>query len=267
MNPVIKIENLSKRFGGIVVADGIDLEIHAGEILGLIGPNGAGKSSLFNLISGVFPCDSGQISLMGKSLEGQSIVSRAQNGISRTWQHMRLFASMSVLNNLVVASRFYEAENLGTLFFQSKKLKSLQFEKVDRAMNILEDMGLGALSNSPISDLTFGQQKLIGLARALMNNGPCLLLDEPMAGVEGQSYETIKNIVRREAQLGRAICVVEHNISFVKDLCNSAVFMFAGKLLERGSVEELLSSETLESLYFGGQKSSAYVSNEGVSAC
>jgi len=134
-------------------------------------------------------------------------------------------------------------------------------------MNILEDMGLGALSNSPISDLTFGQQKLIGLARALMNNGPCLLLDEPMAGVEGQSYETIKNIVRREAQLGRAICVVEHNISFVKDLCNSAVFMFAGKLLERGSVEELLSSETLESLYFGGQKSSAYVSNEGVSAC
>ena len=115
-------------------------------------------------------------------------------------------------------------------------------------------MGLASLSNSPISDLTFGQQKLIGLARALMNNGPCLLLDEPMAGVEGQSYETIKDIVRQEAKRGRAICVVEHNISFVKDLCNSAVFMFSGKLLERGSVDDLLASKALEALYFGGQK-------------
>ena len=252
MIPILKIEKVCKRFGGIVVADAIDLEIHAGEILGLIGPNGAGKSSLFNLISGIYPIDSGEITLMGQSLHGLSMVKRAQSGISRTWQHMRLFPSMTVLNNLVVASRYYEAENLRALFFQSGKVKSLQAEKENDA--ILVRMGLASLSNSPIADLTFGQQKLIGLARALMNDGPCLLLDEPMAGVEGQSYETIKDIVRQEANRGRAICVVEHNISFVKDLCNSAVFMFNGKLLERGSVDDLLASKTLEALYFGGQK-------------
>lgn len=254
MMPILKIERLCKRFGGIVVADHIDLEIHAGEILGLIGPNGAGKSSLFNLISGIYPIDSGAITLMGHSLQGLSMVKRAQSGISRTWQHMRLFPSMTVLNNLVVASRYYEAENLRALFFQSGKVKSLQAEKEKDALNILARMGLASLSNSPIADLTFGQQKLIGLARALMNDGPCLLLDEPMAGVEGQSYETIKDIVRQEAKRGRAICVVEHNISFVKDLCNSAVFMFSGKLLERGSVDDLLASKALEALYFGGQK-------------
>jgi|APCry1669189534_1035231.scaffolds.fasta_scaffold03509_3 ABC-type branched-subunit amino acid transport system ATPase component len=249
--PVLKIDQLCKRFGGIVVADAIDLEIHAGEILGLIGPNGAGKSTLFNLISGVYPTDSGEVSLMGESLSGLSIESRAQRGISRTWQHMRLFPSLSVLENLVVASRFYEAESLVSLFFNSSKVKVRQEEKIERALKILERMKLGHLSGSAIGDLTFGQQKLMGLARALMNEGQLLLLDEPMAGVEGQSYDMMKELVRQEAMMGRAICVVEHNISFVNDLCSSAVFMFAGKILERGRVQDLLASKTLEALYFG----------------
>ncbi len=257
MTPTLKITQLCKRFGGIVVADAIDLEIHSGDILGLIGPNGAGKSTLFNLISGVYPSDSGEVCLMGQRLNGQSITSRAQSGISRTWQHMRLFQSLSVLDNLVVASRFYEAESLVTLFFQSAKIKKLQEEKTERALQILQRMELKHLCDWAIGDLTFGQQKLMGLARALMNEGQLLLLDEPMAGVEGQSYDMMKEVVRQEARGGRAICVVEHNISFVKDLCSSAVFMFAGKILERGLVEDLLASKTLEALYFGAQTDGA----------
>jgi ABC-type branched-subunit amino acid transport system ATPase component len=262
MTPILKIEKLSKRFGGIVVADEIDLEINAGEILGLIGPNGAGKTSLFNLISGVHPIDSGRLSLKGEDLIGQSMVKRAQNGISRTWQHMRLFNSLSVLDNLIVASRVYEAESLTALFIQSSKIKNIQEEKIERALSILKRMGLQNLCDSPISDLSFGQQKLMGLARALMNDGSLLLLDEPMAGVEGQSYEMMKEIVRQEASAGHAVCVIEHNISFVQDLCNTAVFMFTGKILERGNVSDLLASETLEALYFGSQSSSQLSSEE-----
>jgi ABC-type branched-subunit amino acid transport system ATPase component len=106
-------------------------------------------------------------------------------------------------------------------------------------------MNLAALANRPVTDLPFGQQKLIGLARAPMNDGDCLLLDEPMAGVEGEAYETMKTVVRQEAAGGRAVCVVEHNVSFVKDLCTTAVFMANGRIIERGSVADLLASSTL----------------------
>ena len=252
MQAVIQIKNLNKQFGGIVVADQIGLEVHAGEILGLIGPNGAGKTSLFNLISGLYEIDSGDIFLNGVSLAGMSTVQRARQGIARTWQHMRLFPSMSVLENLCVATRNFGAENLLNLMIRPLSLKQAQASTQQKAMVTLERMQLHGLAHSSIGDLTFGQQKLVGLARALMNDGNCLLLDEPMAGVEGAAYETIKDIVREEALTGRAICVVEHNISFVKDLCSTAIFMANGKILERGTVDDLLASKTLETLYFGG---------------
>jgi ABC-type branched-subunit amino acid transport system ATPase component len=252
MQAVIQIKDLNKQFGGIVVADQIGLEVHAGEILGLIGPNGAGKTSLFNLISGLYMVDSGEILLDGKSLAGMSTVQRARQGIARTWQHMRLFPSMSVLENLCVATRNFGAENLLNLVLQPSSVKKEQEVNQQKALDTLKRMQLYGVAHSSIGDLTFGQQKLVGLARALMNDGKCLLLDEPMAGVEGAAYETIKDIVREEALSGRAICVVEHNISFVKDLCSTAIFMANGKILERGTVDDLLASKTLETLYFGG---------------
>lgn len=110
---------------------------------------------------------------------------------------------------------------------------------------------MAGMAGQNVNDITFGQQKLVGLARALMSEGPLLLLDEPMAGVEGAAYETMREIVRAEAALGRAVCVVEHNVSFIRDLCGSAVFMAQGRILERGNVASLLESKTLAGLYFG----------------
>jgi ABC-type branched-subunit amino acid transport system ATPase component len=121
----------------------------------------------------------------------------------------------------------------------------------ERAMSILARMGLTQTAASMVTDLPFGQQKLIGLARTLMNDGPLLLLDEPMAGVEGAAYETMRTIVREEAAAGRAVCVVEHNVSFIRDLCSRAVFMANGRILQDGSVEELIASKALTELYFG----------------
>ena len=112
-------------------------------------------------------------------------------------------------------------------------------------------MGLEQTASSLVVDLPFGQQKLIGLARTLMNDGDLLLLDEPMAGVEGAAYETMQRVVRQEAEAGRAVCVVEHNVSFIRDLCSRAVFMAQGKILQDGTVEELISSSVLTELYFG----------------
>ena len=251
MTPVVSLEGVYKQFGGIVVADDITLDIRRGEILGLIGPNGAGKTSLFNLISGVYPTDAGSIHINGKSLDGLSLHQRARHGVTRTWQNIRLFGSLSVIDNLLVAPRAYPGESLAWLALHPRRALANDKELRQRALAVLARVKLDALAEQSVGDIPFGQQKLIGLSRALMNDGDCLLLDEPMAGVEGQAYETMKNIVREEAAAGRAVCVVEHNVSFIKDLCNSAMFMNNGKILERGNIEQLLSSKTLAELYFG----------------
>jgi branched-chain amino acid transport system ATP-binding protein len=247
---ILRLESVCKRFGGIVVADNISLSLHAGDVLGLIGPNGAGKTTLFNLISGLFQPDAGRIYLEGRLLTGP-LHRRARAGVARTWQHMRLFRSMSVLENMLVAPRDYPGESMLRSMAGTSAVRRAETAARTRAMRILERIGLAHTANSIVVDLPFGQQKLIGLARALMNDGRCLLLDEPMAGVEGSNYETMQRVVRDEAAAGRAICVVEHNVSFIKDLCTEAVFMSYGRILQRGSVQDLTRSRALTELYFG----------------
>ncbi|WP_144631618.1 ABC transporter ATP-binding protein [Bordetella genomosp. 13] len=250
-SPILSLRGLCKRFGGVVVADRIDLDIGPGEILGLIGPNGAGKTSLFNLVSGVVAADAGTIALSGTPLAGQPLHRRARAGVARTWQHMRLFGSLSVMENLMVAPTEYPGESIWRLVTAGPAVRRAEQRSRERARQVLARMKLDKLADANVNDITFGQQKLVGLARALMSEGPCLLLDEPMAGVEGAAYETMRDIVREEAQAGRAVCVVEHNVSFIQDLCNSAVFMAQGRILERGDVATLLRSKTLAELYFG----------------
>jgi branched-chain amino acid transport system ATP-binding protein len=247
---ILRLDGISKRFGGIVVADNISLTLQAGDVLGLIGPNGAGKTTLFNLISGLFRPDAGRIFLQGELLTGP-LYRRARAGVARTWQHMRLFRTMTVLENMLVAPRDYPGESMLRSMAGAGSVRRAEKAARERAMHLLERMALAHIADTIVVDLPFGQQKLIGLARALMNDGRCLLLDEPMAGVEGSNYETMQRIVRDEAAAGRAVCVVEHNVSFIKDLCTEAVFMSYGRILQRGSVDDLTRSRELTELYFG----------------
>lgn len=249
--PILQVRGLDKRFGGIVVADGIDLDMPAGRILGLIGPNGAGKTSLFNLVSGVVSPDAGSISLDGTTLNSLALHERVRLGLSRTWQHVRLFPSLSVIDNLVIGARDYPGEKIMSVLLRPASVRAASDAAAQKGRAILERMRLGDVADKAIGDLPYGQQKLVGVARALMNDARCLLLDEPMAGVEGQAYETMQRVVREVAAQGVAVCVVEHNVAFVRDLCDDAVFMFQGKILARGTVQDLTADPQLTELYFG----------------
>jgi branched-chain amino acid transport system ATP-binding protein len=251
MREMLEIKGLSKSFGGIVVAQDIDLVMRAGRILGLIGPNGAGKTSLFNLVSGVYAPNAGVIALDGQPLDGLALHERARLGLARTWQHVRLFPSLSVLDNLIIGARDYPAESMVTLLLSPGKVRQAREAARSKGLDVLTRIGLRGAADKSIGDLPYGQQKLVGVARALMNEGRCLLLDEPMAGVEGQAYEAMQKIVREVAASGVAVCVVEHNVAFIRDLCDEAVFMFQGRILARGSVADLIANPELTELYFG----------------
>jgi len=238
VSEVLRTQALCKRFGGVVVANRIDLTLNGGQIVGLIGPNGAGKTSLFNLISGAISADSGSVMLNGAAIGNLPMHSRARLGISRSWQHNRLFPSLTVLDNLLLAER------------RRGELRDVAATR-ERAMAQLEKVRMTHAAHRLPAELSYGKQKLISLARVLMNDGNCLLLDEPMAGVEGPAYDSIRAVVRNEAAAGRAVCVVEHNISFIKDLCDLAVFMFAGRIIQTGPIDEMMRSPELTELYFG----------------
>jgi branched-chain amino acid transport system ATP-binding protein len=249
MASILEISGLNKRFGGIVVAENVAMSLSSGQILGLIGPNGAGKTSLFNLIAGVVRADAGEIRLNGTRIDRMAVHDRAQTGLSRTWQHIRLFPSLTILENLLVAPRFSPDETpFAGLFPGTAKARR---EIHARAIAQLDKVKMLDAADRYPPELSYGKQKLISIARALMNDGNCLLLDEPMAGVEGPAYDAIKALVRREAETGRGVCVVEHNISFIRDLCDSAVFMFNGRIMARGTVEDLVRNPDLTELYFG----------------
>lgn len=248
---MLEIKGLSKSFGGIVVADNINLLMRPGRILGLIGPNGAGKTSLFNLVSGLYVPSSGTITLDGKPLDGLALHERARRGLARTWQHVRLFPSLSVIDNLIIGARHYPAELLVTQIFRPSGIRHAAQAARAKARDILARIGLADAADKSIADLPYGQQKLVGVGRALMNDARCLLLDEPMAGVEGQAYEAMQKIVRDVAASDVAVCVVEHNVAFVRDLCDEAVFMFQGRILASGTVAELIANPELTELYFG----------------
>lgn len=239
------------RFGGIVVADAIDFQLKPGEVVGLIGPNGAGKTTLFNLLTGFITPHSGQITLGGQRIERLPSYRRARLGIARTWQSPRLFSSLSILDNLLISDRSYPGKSLFENIFRARKVTAAEEAARAQATKLLHRIGLAHRANALSPRLSYGQQKLVGLARALMNDGQCLLLDEPMAGVEGRVHDTMKAIIRREAAAGKAVCIVEHNVGFIRDLCDRAAFMFNGRIIAAGSVDSLLADKRLTELYFG----------------
>lgn len=251
MPAVLEIRNLNKSFGGIRVANDINLSLQAGRVLGLIGPNGAGKTSLFNLVCGVVKPDSGEILLEGEPLGRLKTYQRTRRGLARTWQNIRLFPSLSVIDNVVIGSHDYPGTRLTNVLFRPGYVRAASERNLGKAHEVLARCGLADAADKTVADLPYGRQKLVGVARALMSDAKCLLLDEPMAGVEGHSYAAIQRVVRDVAASGIAVGVVEHNVAFVRDLCDEGVFMFSGKILARGSVHDLIADKQLTELYFG----------------
>jgi neutral amino acid transport system ATP-binding protein len=243
MNELLQTKGISRRFGGIQAVQKCNISIQAGSITGLIGPNGSGKTTLFNLITGVYTPDEGEAIFNGKRITNLSPSMICHAGLSRTFQITRLFWEMTVLENMIVPIRQVGLRSLlGPNMFLEEK---------DRAMGLLERVGLTHLKDEPARKLSFGQQKLLEFAAILMADPAMVLLDEPAGGVNPTMIRFIMQLIQELNRDGVTFLVVEHNMGVVMELCNHVIVMDQGTKLAEGAPEAIQVNPVVLNAYLG----------------
>jgi len=241
----LMVEGVSKRFGGIVANDNISLSVPEGSIVGLIGPNGSGKTTLFNSIVGYHPIDQGSIRFEGEEISSLRVPEIARLGMLRTFQQTRIYDKMTCVQNMQISVP-HNNEGFGAMF---SKFDPAVMEKADR---LLAFVGLYAKRHLLAGDLSFGQQKLLEFAMALMNEPKMLLLDEPTAGINPTLINgLIDRLKRSNADLGITLFVIEHNMRVIMDLAEHIYCLAHGELLAEGSADEIRDDQRVIDAYLG----------------
>ncbi len=247
---ILEVKGLSKHFGGVAALSNLDLTIEEGEIRGIIGPNGAGKTTLFNVISGVYRPTSGQIFyMMGKRIDGLASSKIAEMGLVRTFQRTSLYDNFTVLKNVTVARHLHARENIfGVL---AGTFKRMEEENIQKALEIVEFMGLGLLKNELATNLPHGHQRALGIAIALACEPRVLLLDEPLTGMTPTEKEKMIELIKKVHQQGITVLIVEHDMKSVMKLCHYISVLDFGELLVEGTPDEIQNDETVINAYLG----------------
>lgn len=242
---VIEVRGVTKAFGGVVANDNVSLEVTPGEITGLIGPNGSGKTTLFNSIVGQYPIDSGSILFEGREISRLSVPQIARLGMLRTFQQTRIFSKMDCIQNLLISLSHREHAWLNMFGRYSPEL-------IEKAEHLLEFVGLYSKRMLVAGSLSFGQQKLLEFAMALMNEPKVLLLDEPTAGINPTLINgLIDRLKRANQEFGITLFVIEHNMRVIMNLANHIYCMSHGEMLASGSPDEIRDDQRVIDAYLG----------------
>jgi ABC-type branched-subunit amino acid transport system ATPase component/ABC-type branched-subunit amino acid transport system permease subunit len=246
----VAARNLAKRFGGIVAINDFSIELQRGRITGLIGPNGAGKTTAFNMLTGFLQPNAGEITFRGKPLAGLKPHQIVRAGMARSFQDLKLFTGMTVLENVIVALPDQAGDNLLDVYFRPGKVAREEGENYARALAILEFVKLDAKAHERAEDLSYAEEKLLVIARLLATGAEVLLFDEPLSGLDHRTLEEIYPIVRSLADRGKTICIIEHNLDVIRGLCDNAAFLDEGRGLAYGTPEQIISDPALAERYF-----------------
>ncbi|MDT1986110.1 MAG: ABC transporter ATP-binding protein [Planktomarina sp.] len=249
---MIRVKNLHRHFGGFRAVDGSSIEIDEGSITGVIGPNGAGKTTLFNVIAGVLPPTSGTVTMRGEDITGVPPHELFHKGLLRTFQIAHEFSSMTVLENLMMVPAGQTGETLWNTWFGRKRIADEERQLANKAVEVLEFLTIDHLKDEKAGNLSGGQKKLLELGRTMMVDAKIVFLDEVGAGVNRTLLNTIGDaILRLNRERGYTFCMIEHDMEFIGRLCNPVIVMAEGKVLTKGTIEEIKSNEQVIEAYLG----------------
>ena len=251
---MLQVQNLVKEFDGIKAADDIFFEVEENSICGLVGPNGSGKTTVFNLICGYLKPERGKIFFNGKQIISLSPHKISRLGIGRTFQNIRLFPQISVLDNVMLGFKYDKGEKFSSALFQTKKMKKEEKQNLLKAEEILKFVGLIEKRNVLAEQLSHGQRKLLELGRILALDPELFLLDEPFSGLFPETKETMLNLIRSLKEQGKTILFIEHDMNSVMGIAEKVIVLNYGKKIAEGKPDDVINNKEVQSAYLGKRK-------------
>lgn len=247
----LEIKNLTKNFKGLVAVDNASIRVEEGEIVSIIGPNGAGKTTLFNLLTGVYPVTQGEIIFKGEHIENKSPQKIVEAGIARTFQNIRLFKEMRVIENVLIGDSNNINYNLFDAVFKTKRYRNAERESTQKAMDILESIGLAQYASQYAQNLPYGLQRRLEIARAIATGTSFLILDEPAAGMNPQESEDLMQFIKELQGKGYTILLIEHDMNVVMNISDRIYVLDYGKMIATGLPHEIAIHPRVIEAYLG----------------
>ncbi|MFI1035445.1 ATP-binding cassette domain-containing protein [Streptomyces sp. NPDC020951] len=250
-DPIVQIQGLAKSFGGLKAVSGATFTLQQGQVTALIGPNGAGKTTIFNMICGTLRADEGRVYLRGEDVTGKPAHQLVHKGLARSFQDVRVCQRLTALDNVAMGVQNQPGEHVSRLVLRPFASRAAEVRVRQKALDCLALLGIADRAHLRVSELSYGDQKLVAIARLLATDCDVLLLDEPTSGVDPASVEKVIDGIARLRDLGHTVCLVEHSVHFVQRLADRAVFLDQGTVIAEGTVDELMDRRELAELYFG----------------
>ncbi len=248
---MLKLSNVSKSFGGLSVLQDVSFKVPEGQVFGLIGPNGAGKTTVFNLITGLLAPDGGAIDFSGNSLVGVKPHQITRLGLGRTFQNIRIFKEMTLIENVVVGMHAHLNYGVPSWLFSLPGFRAQERQARERAHELLGWVGLDAKAHATADKLSYGDQRKLELARALATQPKLLLLDEPVAGMNSGEKVALMGVIAEIAQRGFTVFMIEHDMRFVMGLCERIAVLNFGKIIAEGTPEQIKNNPDVIEAYLG----------------